>query len=59
MTPKSRLVHLFSSRPDMLRVLVIVAVALAAMAVLMVTFVVHPGGPSYDLIADPAAALPF
>jgi hypothetical protein len=43
----------------MLRVLVIVVAALAAMAVLTVTLGVHPGGPSYDLIPDPAAGLPF
>ena len=59
MTPKSRLVHLFSSRRDMLRILVMVAATLMAMAVLTVWFGVHPGGPTYDLIADPAASLPF
>jgi hypothetical protein len=59
MTPKSTLIHLFPSRRDMLRVVVLVAAALAVMAVLTVTFGVHSSGPSYDLIPDPAAGLPF
>jgi hypothetical protein len=59
MTPTSWLNHLFTSHREMLRVLVIVAAALAAMAVLTVSLGVHPTGPSYDLIPDPAAGLPF
>ena len=59
MTPKSRLVLLFSAHPEMSRVVLIVAAALAAMMVLTTTFGVHPSALSYDLIPDPAAGLPF
>ena len=59
MTPTSTLIHLLSSRRALLRILVIVAAMLAAMAVLTLTLGIHPSGPSYDLIADPGAGLPF
>ena len=59
MTPMSTLIHPLSSRREKLRIIVIVAVALAVMAVLTVTFGIHASGPSYDLIPDPAAGLPF
>lgn len=59
MTPMSTLIHPLSPRREKLRIIVIVAVALAVMALLTVVFGIHSSGPSYDLIADPAAGLPF
>jgi hypothetical protein len=59
MTPKSRLMYLFSSRRDVLRVLGTLAGAIVTMVVLTVSLGVVPGGPSIDLIPDPAAGLPF
>ncbi|MGE5156329.1 MAG: hypothetical protein ACM3JP_02410 [Betaproteobacteria bacterium] len=55
MTPESTLFHRISSRQDVLRVLVILAAVLTVIAVLTVVFGVNLSGPSYDLIADPAA----
>jgi hypothetical protein len=55
----STLIHPLSPRREKLRIIVIVAVALAVMALLTVVFGIHSSGPSYDLIADPAAGLPF
>lgn len=53
------LVQRVASHRDAIRVLVMFAAVLAAMAVLTVIFgVTHPG-PSYDIIPDPGGALPF
>lgn len=57
MTPKSTLFDRNSSRQYPLRVLVIFVAVLAVMAVLTVVFGVNLNGPSYELIADPAAGL--
>jgi hypothetical protein len=59
MFQKPTLIDLFSSRRAMLRYLIVVAAALAVMTVLTVTLGVHQSGPSYDLITDPGAGLPF
>lgn len=48
-----------SSHQDLLRILVIFAAVLVVMAVLTVAFGVTRPGPSLELIADPAAGLPF
>jgi hypothetical protein len=61
--PVAPLDPILSQRVDPLagwiRVLVILGVALAAMIVLTVVFgVTHPG-PGYDILPDPAGALPF
>ena len=57
--PDSTLVRRPAIRSDWVRVLLMLVAALAAMAVLTVIFgVTHPG-PAYDLLPDPAGALPF
>ncbi|HEX2755272.1 MAG TPA: hypothetical protein VHM48_07405 [Candidatus Limnocylindrales bacterium] len=48
-----------SAHRDGLRVLVMLVAVLAAMAVLTVAFGVTHTGPSYELVPDPAAGLPF
>ena len=58
MTPESTLSYRISSRHYLVRALVVFVVVLAVIAVLTVVFGVHLSGPSYDLIADPAAGLP-
>lgn len=57
MTPKSTLIDRIFSGQDPLRVLVIFAAVFVVMAVLTVVFGVNHNGPSYELIADPAAGL--
>lgn len=57
MTPESTLSYRISSRQYLIRALVVFAAVLAVMAVLTVVFGVNLNGPSYDLIADPAAGL--
>lgn len=53
------LVQRVASHQDGIRVLAMLVAVLAAMAVLTVVFgVTHPG-PSYEIIPDPAGALPF
>ena len=59
MAPKSTFVQRISSHQDMLRILVIFAAVLVVMAVLTVALGVTRPGPSFELIADPAAGLPF
>ncbi|MGE5155931.1 MAG: hypothetical protein ACM3JP_00355 [Betaproteobacteria bacterium] len=58
MTPESKLSYRISSHQYLLRALVVFAAVLAVMAVMTVVLGVHLSGPSYDLIADPAAGLP-
>ena len=59
MTPKSTLKQRISSHQDLLRILAIFAAVLVVMAVLTVTLGITRPGPSLELIADPAAGLPF
>jgi hypothetical protein len=55
----SRLTQRDSSNKDMLRILVIFAAVLVVMVVLTIAFGATRPGPSLELIADPAAGLPF
>lgn len=57
--PQSSLVSRVLSHQELLQVLVIFVAALAVMAVLTIVFGVNHAGPAYDLINDPAAAMPF
>lgn len=59
MFQKSSFVHLSAARRAMLGLLVLVAATIVVVALLTLTFGIHPSGPSYDLVADPGAALPF
>jgi hypothetical protein len=55
----STIAQRLSQRGDWIRVLLMLGAALAALAVLTVIFGVTNPGPGYDIVADPAGALPF
>jgi hypothetical protein len=54
-TPLQRL----STNPDAIRVMVILVAALALAAMLTFALGIDVAGPAYDIVPDPAAALPF
>ena len=57
--PQPTLLQRASSHEDLLRALVMIVAIVAALAVLTAVFGVTHSGPSYELIPDPAGALPF
>jgi hypothetical protein len=57
--PQPTLQHRAPSREDLVRALVAVIAVVAVMAILTAAFGVTQSGPSYELIPDPAGALPF
>lgn len=48
-----------ASSTELFRVLLILAAVIALMLVATLVFGVNPTGPSYEIVPDPAGALPF
>lgn len=48
-----------TSSVDLLRVALVVAAIIALMLVLTWVVGIAPGGPSYEIVPDPAGQLPF
>jgi fructose-specific phosphotransferase system IIC component len=55
----TKIIERVSTDHDALRVLAILAAVLAVAAVLTVVFGVDVSAPAYELVPDPAGALPF